>query len=143
VDEDIARRQREAEAYTNPEPIYVATAPAAGAAEEHGANGAFHSPAPSLYAELHGREVKIAVLETELRMERDARVRAEQRADQLETRSRARAQQRGKYKERIAMREAPKNERPAPEPDARPPADAGDDDARPRASFWRRLFGER
>lgn len=140
VDEDIAKRRREADSYAVPEPIY-ATANGAETAHENAAHGAYPVPAPSLQAELHSKEVRIAVLETEVRMERDARMRAERRADQEGNRSLALAQQLGEYKERLAMLAPPKEaeappEEPVPEPEPVPPVD----DARPRASLLRRLF---
>jgi hypothetical protein len=138
VDEDIARRRREAESYTSPETVYAA-ANGAASAHEDDADGAFPVPAPSVHAELHAKEIRIAVLETELRMERDARGRAERRADNEANRSLALAQQLGEYKQRVAMLEAPKAKAPeaAPEPE---PA-VGNNEATPRASLLRRLFG--
>ena len=141
VDEDIAKRRQEADTYAAPETVY-ATASGAGTAHEDGARGAYPVPAPSLHVELHAKEIRVAVLETELRMERDARVRAERRADTEANRSLAIAQQLGEYKQRVAMLEAPKEEpavapEPVPEPDPVP----SPDDAKPRASLLRRLFG--
>src|SRR4051794_1226440 len=75
VDEDIARRRQEANSYAVPETVYAAVN-GAGTAHEDAAHGAYPVPAPSLYTELHAKEVRIAVLETEVRMEREARVRA-------------------------------------------------------------------
>ena len=88
-------------------------------------DGAYPVPAPSLHGELHAKEIRVAVLETELRMERDARVRAERRAEQEGNRSLALAQQLGEFKQRVAMLEAPKEEpaaapEPAPEPEPAP-----------------------
>ena len=141
VDEDIAKRRQDADTYAAPETVY-ATANGAGTAHEDGARGAYPVPAPSLHVELHAKEIRVAVLETELRMERDARVRAERRADTEANRSLAIAQQLGEYKQRVAMLEAPKEEpavapEPVPDPDPVP----SPDDAKPRASFLRRLFG--
>ena len=66
--------------------------------------------APSMHADLRAKEIRVAVLETELRMERDARIRAERRADQEANRSLALAQQNGEFSQRVAMLEAPKEE---------------------------------
>jgi hypothetical protein len=140
VDEDIARRRQEANSYAVPETVYAAVN-GAGTAHEDAAHGAYPVPAPSLYTELHAKEVRIAVLETEVRMEREARVRAERRADQEGNRSLALAQQLGEYKELLAMLAPPKEEPAAePEPEATPETTPGADDARPRASFLRRLW---
>ena len=140
VDEDIAKRRREASSYAAPETVY-ATANGAGTAQEDGAHGAYPVPAPFLYGELHAKELRIAGLETEIRMEREARVRAERRADQEGNRSLALAQQLGEYKQRLAMLKAPKEEpvtdpAPTPEPASTPSTNG----ARPRASFMRRLW---
>ena len=74
-------------------------------------------------------------------MEREARVRAERRADQEGNRSLALAQQLGEYKQRLDMLKAPKEEpvtdpAPTPEPASTPSTNG----ARPRASFMRRLW---
>jgi hypothetical protein len=138
VEEDIAKRRREVESYTSPETVYAATNGAASAHEDD-ADGAFPVPAPSVHAELHAKEIRIAVLETELRMERDARGRAERRADNEANRSLALAQQLGEYKQRVAMLQAPKAEAPEAAPGSEPAA--GNDEATPRASLLRRLFG--
>jgi hypothetical protein len=138
VDEDIAKRRREAESYAAPETVYAA-ANGAGTANESSADGAYPVPAPSLHGEFHAKEIRIAVLETELRMERDARVRAERRADQEANRSLALAQQIGEYKQRVAMIEAPKEEEPAAAEPVEPAPTTND--AKPRASFLHRLFG--
>ena len=103
-------------------------------------HGAYPVPAPSLHGELHAKEIRVAVLETELRMERDARVRAERRAEQEGNRSLALAQQLGEFKQRVAMLEAPRKSRQRQSP-YRPPNQRRPDDAKPRASFLRRLFG--
>src|SRR5215213_11446598 len=116
VDEDVAKRRQDADTYAAPETVY---ATANGAAHD-GARGAYPVPAPSLHGELHAKEIRVAVLETELRMERDARVRAERRADQEANRSLALAQQLGEYKQRVAMLEAPKEEPAMPEPEPEP-----------------------
>jgi hypothetical protein len=139
VDEDIARRRQEADSYAAPETVYAAPK-GAGRAPDNGADGACPVPAPLLYGELNAKEVRIAVLETEVRMEREARLRAERRADQEGNRSLALAQQLGEFRQRLAMLEAPKEKlavapEPAPEPTAVP------NGASPRASFWRRLVG--
>ena len=124
-----------------PETVYAAPN-GAGTAHESGADGAYAVPALSLHGELHAKEVRIAVLETEVRMERDARVRAERRVDQEGNRSLALAQQLGEYKQRLAMLEAPKEEAAAaPEPTPEPEPTASADDVKPRASLLRRLFG--
>ena len=96
VDEDIARRRQEADSYAAPETVYAAPN-GAGKAHEDGADGAYPVPAPSPYGELNAKEVRIAVLETEVRMEREARIRAERRADQEGNRSLALAQQLGEF----------------------------------------------
>jgi hypothetical protein len=75
-------------------------------------------------------------------MEREARMRAERRADQEGNRSLALAQQLGEFKQRLAMLEAPKEEPAAalgsaPQPEPAPTSNG----AKPRASFWRRLVG--
>ncbi len=137
VEEDIARRRQEADSYASPEPIYAAPN-STGNAHEDGADGAYSIPAPSLYGELRAKEVRIAVLETEVRMEREARIRAERRADQEGNRSLALAQQLGEFKQRLAMLEAPKEEPAAASEPELSPASKG---AKPRASFWRRLVG--
>jgi hypothetical protein len=139
VDDDIAKRRQEADSYAAPETVY-ATANGAGTAHDDGAHDAYPLPAPSLHGELHAKEIRVAVLETELRMERDARVRAERRADQEANRSLAIAQQLGEYKQRVAMLEAPKEE-PEVAPEPEPEQALSPDDAKPRASFLRRLFG--
>jgi hypothetical protein len=132
VDKDIARRRQDADSYTTPETIYAASNGAGKAHED----GAYPVPAPSLYGELDAKEVRIAVLETEVRMEREARVRAERRADHEGNRSLALAQQLGEFKQRLAILEAPKEE-PVAAPEPIPAANS----AKPRASFWRRLVG--
>jgi hypothetical protein len=137
VDEDIARRRREAVSYASPETVYAA-ANGAASAHEDDADGASLLPAPSLHAELHAREIRVAVLETQLSMERDARIRAERRADNEANRSLAFAQQLGEYKQRVAMLEAPKAEAPEPAPEPEPAR--SNDEATPRASLLRRLF---
>jgi hypothetical protein len=71
-------------------------------------------------------------------MERDARIRAERRADNEANRSLAFAQQLGEYKQRVAMLEAPKAEAPEPAPEPEPAR--SNDEATPRASLLRRLF---
>lgn len=141
VDEDIARRRQEADSYAAPETVYAA-ANGAGTAHKDAAHGAYPVPAPSVHAELHAKEIRIAVLETEVRMERDARARAERRADHEGNRSLALAQQLGEYKERLAMLAPPKEEPAAePEPEEASPEPApSTDDAKPRASFLRRIF---
>jgi hypothetical protein len=139
VEEDIARRRQEADSYAAPETIYAA-ANDAGKAHEDGADGAYPVPAPSLYGELQAKEVRIAVLETEVRMEREARMRAERRADQEGNRSLALAQQLGEFKQRLVMLEAPKEE-PAAAPEPAPEPAPASNSAKPRASFWRRLVG--
>jgi hypothetical protein len=141
VDDDIAKRRQGADSYAAPETVYAAVN-GAGTAHERDSNDAYPVPAPSLHGELHAKEIRVAVLETELRMERDARVRAERRAEQEGNRSLMLAQQLGEFKQRVAMLEAPKEEpaaapEPAPEPEPAPVIN----DAKPRASFLRRLFG--
>src|SRR5215207_6336894 len=74
VDEDIVRRRQEACSYAAPETVYAAVN-GAGTTHERGSNGAYPVPTLSLHGELHAKEIRVAVLETELRMERDARVR--------------------------------------------------------------------
>jgi hypothetical protein len=106
IDDDIAKRRQGADSYAAPETVY-ATANGAGTAHERGSDSAYPLPAPSLHGELHAKEIRVAVLETELRMERDARVRAERRAEQEGNRSLALAQQLGEFKQRVAMLEAP------------------------------------
>jgi hypothetical protein len=142
IDDDIAKRRQGADSYAAPETVY-ATANGAGTAHERGSDSAYPLPAPSLHGELHAKEIRVAVLETELRMERDARVRAERRAEQEGNRSLALAQQLGEFKQRVAMLEAPKEDPATPEPEPEPEPDPTPtiDDAKPRASFLRRLFG--
>ena len=136
VEEDIAKRRKDANSYDTPETVYAAP-PEAPTTYNNDANGASPAPAPSSHVDMHVKEIRVAVLETELRMERDARIRAERRAEQEANRSLALAQQIGEYRQRVAMLEAPKPQtvpEPAPVPTPEP------DDAKPRASLMRRLF---
>src|SRR5215207_1724066 len=98
VDDDIAKRRQGADSYAAPETVYAAVN-GAGTTHERGSNGAYPVPTLSLHGELHAKEIRVAVLETELRMERDARVRAERRAEQEGNRSLALAQQLGEFKQ--------------------------------------------
>ena len=64
VDEDIAQRQHEAQAYTTPDPIYSTVEPTRG---NDGASSTPTVSAPSVTSLLREKEVEIAVLKAELR----------------------------------------------------------------------------
>ena len=142
VDEDIAKRRQEADSYAAPETVYAARPTVQGRRTKHGADGAYPVPAPSLHGELHAKEIRSRFSRRSFGWS-GTRGCGRSAGPTRKGTARSRSPSSSANTSSASPCSRPPKEEPASARAGRASLEGtrATDDAKPRASFLRRLFG--